>query len=283
MNDCGILVSVIIPIFNSEKTLDRCLQSVISQPYRNIEIILINDGSTDQSLSICESYRKYDSRIIIVDKENEGVSASRNMGIQIASGKYLQFADSDDWLALDATEQFLRYALLSQCDMVISDFYRVKNDAASIKGHIKKEGILTLHEFAENMSKSPADFYYGVMWNKFYKKDIIKDNDILLDVSMNWCEDFLFNLQYLLFMQKCFVLKKPLYYYVNMKNSLVKQNVSIKNMVIVKKQIWDSYKEVFEKLGMYDNTYKKLHAAKFMVASAKDGSVNRFAKQKVHS
>lgn len=276
-----VMVSIIIPIFNAERTLDRCLQSVINQSYENIEIILINDGSTDRSLSICEDYRKKDGRIIVVNKENGGASSCRNIGIFLAGGKYIQFVDSDDWLSENATEQFLTYAEFSKSDLVVADFFRVKKDSASVKGHIKKEGCMTTNEYVSYMSQCPANFYYGVIWNKFYKRDIIQKNEIFMDREMKWCEDFLFNLQYLRYVRKCYTIKKPLYYYVDQKNSLVKQNATFKNMLTMKKQIWEPYKEIFEKLGMYDNPYEKLQVAKFMVAKANDGNINFFTKQKI--
>ena len=101
------LVSVIVPVYNAENTLHACVKSISEQTYRNIEIILVNDGSKDDSLSVCRALAAGDERIKIIDKPNSGVSASRNMGIECARGKYLQFADSDDYLAADGTRRMV--------------------------------------------------------------------------------------------------------------------------------------------------------------------------------
>ena len=119
------LVSLIIPIYNAQTYLRRCLTSAMEQTFQDMEIILVNDGSTDGSLDICREYEKKDPRFRVIDKENTGVSDSRNQAINAAHGIYLQFLDSDDWLTPDATEIFVHAALKYDCDLVITDFYRV--------------------------------------------------------------------------------------------------------------------------------------------------------------
>lgn len=107
-------VSLIIPIYNAEMYLKRCLDSVVAQTYPALEILLVNDGSRDHSLAICEEYEKKDDRIHIIDKENTGVSDSRNVAIAAATGTYLQFMDSDDWLTPDATERLVTLAEMTR-------------------------------------------------------------------------------------------------------------------------------------------------------------------------
>ena len=100
-------VSIIVPIYNAEKWLEKCINSIIKQLYHNIEILLVNDGSTDKSLEICQKFAKKDNRIIIIDKPNEGVSKSRNIGIEKATGEYIKFVDSDDWLEENTCEELV--------------------------------------------------------------------------------------------------------------------------------------------------------------------------------
>ncbi|MGN0987344.1 MAG: glycosyltransferase family 2 protein, partial [Otoolea sp.] len=114
-------VSLIIPIYNAEKYLRRCLNSAMEQTFSDLEIILVDDGSTDQSLSICREYQQKDPRFRIIEKENTGVSDSRNQAIAAARGNYLQFMDSDDWLTPDATEILVDTAKKLDCDLVIAD------------------------------------------------------------------------------------------------------------------------------------------------------------------
>lgn len=163
------LVSIIVPVYNAEKTLERCVDSVLHQEYKNLELILINDGSTDSSGALCRAFVDDDPRVRLIDKANSGVSDSRNQGIDAAQGEYIQFLDSDDWITPDATRLMAGCAQRSGCDLVVADFYRVVGDKLAHKGSIQENAILTLQEYAEYMMESPADFYYGVLWNKLYR------------------------------------------------------------------------------------------------------------------
>ena len=170
------MVSIIVPIYNAEQYLRRCVDSILNQEYTDYELLLVNDGSTDASGDICEEYGDQDPRVIVIQKENTGVSDSRNRALDRARGKYLQFLDSDDWITPDATRLFVRAAEEYGCDMVISDFYRVVGERLSPKGDIEEEGVLTREEFAAHMMENPADFYYGVLWNKLYRRDIVEEH-----------------------------------------------------------------------------------------------------------
>ena len=222
------LVSIIIPVYNAEKTIDRCVDSVLNQTYKDFELLLLDDGSTDGSGGICDGYAKKDPRIRAVHKENSGVSDTRNQGIAMAKGEYLQFLDSDDWLMPNGTESFVRAVTSCPCDMVIADFYRVVGERVSQKGDIQREGVIDREEYAVQMMQKPADFYYGVLWNKFYKRSVIENYGIKMDTAINWCEDFLFNLEYVRHISRVYVLRVPVYYYVKTKGSLVTQRLSVK-------------------------------------------------------
>ena len=101
------LVSIIVPVYNAQSHLSRCLESICGQEYKNLELIVINDGSKDKSLPVCEEFRKKDSRILLVDKANSGVSDTRNLGLKLAGGKYVQFVDSDDYIDPDFTQHLV--------------------------------------------------------------------------------------------------------------------------------------------------------------------------------
>ena len=146
MNPVG---SSIVPVYNAERTLNRCIDSVLHQEYKNVELILINDGSTDQSGEICRTYAAEDPRVRLIAKGNTGVSDSRNRGLEAAGGEYIQFLDSDDWITPDATRLLVGCAQRSQCDLVVADFYRVVGDKLAHKGSIQENAILTLQEYAE--------------------------------------------------------------------------------------------------------------------------------------
>ena len=214
------LVSIIVPIYNREQTLERCLCSILRQTYKKIEILAVDDGSTDHTEQILEKYQKLDGRIRVFRKENSGVSESRNLGMRMARGEYIQFADSDDWIPKNATESLLE-GMRMGADMVIGDYCRVVGRKIWVKGHIPEEGLMERTQFAGYMMKAPANFYYGVMWNKFYRADIIRQEKLSCSKELDWCEDFRFNLEYLQYVVNVAVIQTPVYYYVKTKGSLV--------------------------------------------------------------
>ena len=211
------MVSIIVPVYNGEKSIERCLRSIQNQSYTNIEVIVVNDGSTDHTEKVIKKYVEEDARFHYIKKDNTGVSDSRNIGMASAKGEYFQFVDGDDWLVKRATEEFVRTAQLYDCDMVISDFYRVCGRKIMVKGHIDMGPVITRTKFAEYMMKAPANFYYGVLWNKFFKADIIRKFSLVCDTDLDWCEDFRFNLEYLQYVGNVGVIDRPLYYYVKTK------------------------------------------------------------------
>ncbi len=168
------LVSIVIPVYNAAPDLARCIESVRKQTYRNIEVFLVNDGSKDASSPICHMYERIDPRVHVIDKENAGVSAARNTGIAAAQGKYIQFVDSDDYLAPGATATLIERAEHAGADMVIAHYYRVDGGKTTRHGFLKRRDVMDQREFARELMDEPASFYYGVLWNKLYRADIIR-------------------------------------------------------------------------------------------------------------
>ena len=174
-------VSIIVPVYNGEKVIGRCLDSILKQDQRDIEVIVIDDGSVDNSFEIISDYAKKDKRIVAIHKENGGVSSTRNKAFDLARGEYIQFIDVDDWLPFDSTKLLLRSMEENDVELVVGDFYRVIDNKTSKKGTFKKGGVITRNLYADKMMLSPADFYYGVLWNKLYKKSIIDEYHIRMD------------------------------------------------------------------------------------------------------
>ncbi len=267
------LVSIIVPIFNAEKNLRRCIDSILNQTYKDIEVILLNDGSSDNSGQICDEYALSDNRVRVIHKENTGVSDTRNQGISMAEGDYIQFLDSDDWITSDATSSLVRAAVKYQCDMVIADFYRVINERVSQKGAIEEAGLMDRHSFATNMMQDPADFYYGVLWNKLYKRSVIEEQLLRMDNNISWCEDFMFNLEYVRHIQSIYVLKIPIYYYVKTKGSLVTQGMSMKNVINMKRTVFKYYNSFYKDVfGEEDYEKRKIQVYRFLFDVASDGT-----------
>ena len=252
-------VSVIVPVYNASRTLRRCVDSILKQDYRDFEVILVDDGSRDDSVRIAVDYEISDPRVRSVTKENGGVSSARNMGLEAARGEWVAFADSDDWLPMDAIKLLLRETETQKTDMVIGDFYRVFEGKISRKGGIDRGGIINRDKYAEAMMKAPADLYFGVLWNKLYRRELIEDYHVRLDESVNYGEDVIFNLEYLLHVKDIAVLKAPVYYYIRTPGSLVEQHVSLNGIVTMKRNVvryYDSfYKKVFD-----ERTYQERRA-----------------------
>lgn len=268
------MVSIIVPVYNTEQYVRRCIDSIVNQEYTDFELLLIDDGSKDSSGAICDEYAKNDSRVKVIHKKNSGVSDSRNCALDMAKGKYIQFLDSDDWITPDATRLFVRSAEEYDCDMVISDFYRVSGDRLSVKGDIEEDGVLTQEEFATHMMDNPADFYYGVLWNKLYKREIIEKHHLRMNKEINWCEDFIFNLEYTIYAKVFYALNAPIYYYVKRKGSLVSQGMSISKVIKMKLNVFEYYNN-FYKHVLDEKEYEKnrLQVYRFFLDSANDGMV----------
>jgi len=266
-------LSIIIPVYNSEHTITRCVQSILNQQFTDFELILVDDGSTDNSGKLCDQFAAEDERVTVIHKENTGVSDSRNLAIRQAKGAFLQFVDSDDWITPDASKLLYQAATTYDCDMVIADFYRVVGRRVSHKGNITSITPLTRIEFAEKMMEKPADFYYGVLWNKLFRRDIIEKHALCMDTQINWCEDFLFNLEYIRHAKSFYALHVPIYYYVRRKGSLASQGMSLSKTISMKKMVFSHYHQFYKDIFSEEDYEKnRIQIYKFLLDVANDGS-----------
>lgn len=170
------LISIIIPVYNVEKYLNRCLDSVISQSYDNLEIILVNDGSNDCSKSICENYAKKDSRIVFINKSNGGLSDARNAGLDIAKGDLIGFIDSDDYIEQDCYETMLSRMISTNADLVICNYQYVDELGNVIlrDESISSDEVLSKTEGMKRLTVENSG-YYITAWNKLYTKYLLED------------------------------------------------------------------------------------------------------------
>lgn len=221
------LISVIVPVYNVEKYLEGCINSLVSQTYKNLEIILVDDGSTDESGLICDKFAKNDCRIKVIHKENGGVSSARNTGIDVASGDYIGFVDSDDYIAEDMYEYLLELSLkhnvsIVQCGRIYTN--KVYSGRISPKQEEEKLRFVdketALHELlcAKSVRSS--------LWSKLYKKELFEA--VRLDTSLVNGEDGIANYQLISQTDKILVSNKPCYYYYSRENSCTKGSVNEK-------------------------------------------------------
>lgn len=265
------LVSIIVPVYNTAPLLARCIDSIRFQSYENLEILLVNDGSTDASCQICEMYARVDPRIRFIDRDNSGVSATRNHAIGLAKGKYLQFADSDDWLDEHATYALITRAETTNADLVIAHYCRVEGENnPTVCGFISQRTVMNKRMFATHLMDEPASFYYGVMWNKLYRRDIIEQYQIKCDESLRWSEDFLFNLDYIRHAESFAAVQTPIYYYVKNKKGLTSRVTrSPISTLHTRQMLFEYYKELYQELGLYEQNRLQIH--KYLISGVKNG------------
>lgn len=263
------LVSLIVPIYNSALNLMPCLESIKHQKYKNLEILLVNDGSSDSSLEICRMYARMDPRIIIIDKENSGVSGTRNAAIERATGKYLQFVDSDDYLDLNATRLMVEAMEESACDLLICYYCSVAHDGkVSVFGFLPPDTSMDKPQFARHLMEEPASFYYGVMWNKLYRRDIIMKHDIRCNEEFAWSEDMLFNLEYIRYAESFYSMRTPVYYYARQRKHSLSASVSPTRVLTTKASLFPYYKQLYIDLGLYEKYRLQIYS--YLVSVAKD-------------
>lgn len=166
-------ISVIIPIYNTEKYLQECLDSVINQSFADIEIICINDGSTDSSLSILESYAQKDERIKVLSQSNKGQAVARNIGLDLAKGEYIFFLDSDDYLHKDALKAFYQVAVSSKAPIVVSNNFLKKSKDTAFKDKAENIDFELHHNTLTDLLSQR--YISSVAWNKLYKKEVLKN------------------------------------------------------------------------------------------------------------
>ena len=264
-------VSVIVPVYNAEKAIERCIRSILEQEYKDLECIAVDDGSKDSSAEILDRLAKEDERLKVIHKENGGVSKARNTALEAVHGEYVQFLDADDWIPTDSTKLLVRAMEESNADLTVGYFYRVVGENVAIQGSIASTNPLSLQEYAQLMMATPADYYYGVLWNKLYKADIFKKYDLKMDENVRFAEDFIFNLEYLLHVEKIMPLKAPVYYYVKTEGSLVSQGMSFSKLYQMKTNVFTYYNNFYKNV-LDEKEYRKdrLQIASFLVDGARD-------------
>lgn len=218
--------SLIIPVFNCNNYLSRCLDSILQQDYSDYEVILVDDGSTDNSPKTCDEYSLKDERIVVVHKNNEGVSKARNVGLEIAKGKYISFLDSDDYLSsgyFSEIEKILKE--YPKIDLINFGFYSDVDDIDS--NNISSDSITFKEKYYDSKNSIKQDFVmlwdssmlYNI-WNKIYKKAIIDEHNIKFP-KFNWGEDVVFNRFYLNCINTLYNSNKCFYHYIRERDGAV--------------------------------------------------------------
>ena len=214
-----IKVSVVIPVYNAQNYLNRCLDSIINQTLKELEIITVNDGSTDDSLNILNRYKIQDNRIKIIDQKNSGTGIARNNGIKIAKGEYITFIDADDTIEETMIEKLYKKILQEQSDMVVCNINRVDSKLG------KKIGTRVYSDIDKvTFFKYILSFQYkSFVWAKLYKKSLFLTNNILFPPELKHNEDNATFFKFVYYAKKVTFLKEYLYNWMIVENDLKKK------------------------------------------------------------
>lgn len=253
----NILVSIIVPIYNSETFLDKCIQSIINQSYKNIEIILVNDGSPDSSKQICDNYAINDNRIKVIHKINGGLVSARKAGLNISNGDYVLYVDGDDWIETNLIENYLKAAIEHNADVVVSSHMENLEGRIEIlkntipPGFYNKDKLISI--VYPKMMYNGKFSQFGIFsysWGKLYKRELLIKNQLKVSEEITIGEDALCSYPVLLDANTLVILEQPYYHYRQRADSLIKTMRTIDISKIEKN--YNYLKEIFQNKGVLD-------------------------------
>lgn len=260
-------ISVIVPIYNTSKFLDKCVSSILKQTFKNIEVILVNDGSTDNSLKKINQYKEIDNRIIIIDKENGGLSSARNAGIKISSGDYILNVDSDDWIEPNTCQVLMEAAINNNADIAVGNIYLEYKNKKQKWEDLSKN---TIYKNFEYLDAFFVDNGKGSVCNKLIKRDLYIENKIFHPENISLGEDGCTLLR--LILKSKIIIKIPNYVYHYRQNEFSMMHLTnkkiyeyIEGIKIIKNYYYSNkqknkYKEI-EAILKYRFFYKHLFLA----------------------
>lgn len=240
------MISVIVPVYNCEENLKRCIQSILHQSEKDLEVILVDDGSTDASPEICDKYAKENEKIQVIHQENSGVSKARNTGIKAAKGEYIQFVDSDDYLEPEMCKTMREIIQREQSDFVIAGFHHWYLGKDVIK--CPREQLtspMEIKAFGNPFLELYEQGFLNMPWNKLYKKEKIKE---YFPENLSLGEDLLFNLNYLKELkatETISLVSKPLYHYIQERGKANLSSQKRENKLHIARRICQSTEEFY--------------------------------------
>ena len=248
----SVVLSIIVPIYNVEQYLPKCLDSILIQNFYNFELILVNDGSTDRSKIICEIYAEKDKRIIILNKKNGGLSSARNYGIDIAKGEYISFVDSDDWLVDNSLGDIMSTIIETKSDILIAGHYVISDEYVVLETHIEKDiRFLNRVESLDLILKDKDLHSYS--WDKIYKTTLF--NNIRFPEGRNF-EDTATTYKLFNIANRIIQINKGYYNYLRRKGSI--SLVYPKNIIKDCKNRLDNFTSFYER-SQFTQKNKELH------------------------
>ena len=251
------LISIVVPVYKVEDFLERCVKSIQNQTYQKLEIILVDDGSPDRSGTICDELAEKDKRIKVIHKSNGGLSDARNVGVKEATGKYLLFVDSDDYISPNLVEKTVAVAEKNSCDIVLFDYYYVENGKCEVRtNNVPDNQIINLEKEQKLLLIPPA------VWIKLYNRQFYNKVNCSFPKGLYY-EDLGTTPKMLTEAKRIVYLKEPLYYYIIRGNSIMNSNNYERNqhdIVVILEQILSYYKEK----GLFNQYRQELEYLAFL-------------------
>lgn len=248
-------ISVIVPVYNAEEYLDKCINSILNQSFSDFELLLVDDGSTDNSGAICNTYAQKDSRIRVFDKENGGVSSARNIGLDNAIGEWISFIDADDHIGKNYLQDFVKVGLNKE-ELIVQELVK--------DGKIKKSydyGNWSLEDI-EILLNNNDIFSNGFPFCKLYNLAVIKENFLKFNKNLRFCEDLVFYLEYISYIKSIKFINHASYFYTIHESSATAKTFSYEQYVLVLSEVqkksekivpakrWDEFNQIQNILGM---------------------------------
>lgn len=253
--------SIIVPVYNGESVIERCIKSVIEQSLEEWELLIINDGSIDGTKAICQKYL-YDSRVQIINQVNKGVSDTRNTGIDKANGEYIVFVDADDWLHKDACTLFKNIMDYYECDFCIAGYNRAflsgRTEVANVRSPLR-EGKYSLADFENGFKELYRSNFFNSPWAKCYRRNLITK---YFDSGLSLGEDLLFNLNYLSKCKTIFWVNAPIYYYEIQESGSLSSGLK-KNGFEILSRVYEESLEILDKIFNGHSEVKKVIDRKY--------------------
>lgn len=247
------MISIIVPVYNSQNYLDRCISSILDQTYTDFELIIVDDGSTDDSLRICMKYAQIDKRVVVISQKNTGAGLARNAGLAIAKGDYIGFVDSDDYISHDMYEKMYQAAITKDADIVQCGYYKVdmEDNVISTSRYINVISTNNESSFKEYCKKKNIDNYSPC---KIFRKQIISG---VFFGNYKYSEDAYFIIQAFLNCTNLVVIPTPLYYYVQTPNSTCRKpfNKEYEDTITVGEYMYNITHKKFPHLAFYFARY----------------------------
>ncbi len=251
------LVSVVVPVYNGQQCIQACMDSILTQSLTSLEIIVVDDGSTDGTWAIVSRIAKQDARVRPLRQKNAGVSEARNAALPLCRGRYIRFVDADDLLPPDSMARLTAIAERDGSDLVLAGYYETVGSLRTTRGLIREEKSMPVNDYLRFLSKWSNTFYCGVLWNKLFRAELIHRQGTRFVSGLRWGEDFSFVCDYLTGAERVSVTAEPVYVYQrNAKGATVHMTLEAVAHPFascrVKYSIYKTYRDLYVHRGQYD-------------------------------